>query len=457
VSLDPAYLRQLLERFEKNSARQGGPPGPAPLRLDLLTGGQSIEQSLGFQAGAVAVDNHTAAYAYLQQIDRYIPPGKTGVAFPMNGETEVGLRFQAPPNVVQPAAPSGQVCSFTFFPQGAGVSPASGVPTDVGRSPQPVATGGTQSYWNFPAGLLSETPNILVPAGAKGVALYSGFSSSSGALSLFTLLQVFLTLSVRNADGSFSPVDIRIYDSNVMGLPKANKLVLRFDDTFQLNPDPAATRLVIGGNPGAGQADIFLFWLFDEPGAVQLLPGSLVQLAGSADVSDRTARLLGHVRIDDYFGAATGLLVGASGEIRAKNFDPNSNTAQTVDAVGRALDRPGAYDGIVNTRSIGTQTTVTLAAVAGKRWIAAAMSAAIVSQGGAAAVLDFYLRDGASGAGTVIWHHYFAYQGAVAGTKDQVIDNDLAIPGSVNTAMTAEFANGIANVFEEANLGAWLG
>jgi hypothetical protein len=482
VSLDPAYLRQLLERFEKNSARQGGPPGPAPLRLDLLTGGQSVDQSLGFPAGAVAVDNHSAAYAYLQQIDRYVPPGKTGVAFPMNGETEVGLRFQAPPNVTQADPPDGQVCSFTFYPQGAAVSPASGVPTGAEHlDPQlgdPVGSTATyrqllanaDNLWRAGAPL----PTGVIPAGVKGVAIYSG--TPGNQLSDWTRLWVSLTQTLRNADGTFSPYTTRLYDSDKWGIPPANKLLLRFDDFL-----PLAEGVQIAGrpylsfavNPGANASIIWIFWLYDEPGAFQLLPGSVVQLRGTADVSDRAARLLGHVNVDDWStdtqggmkagtvkvrdaGSNNQLGIGAWNNAWTSLRDSGTGTFLAIDGGGRALVRHSAYDqNGQNATNLNVVATLTFAAVAGKRYVAAHIIGSLAQTGATASTILLLLRDGASGVGAVLSNPRIGVDN-VPGHADRIALSGLGIGGTSGSPMCLEMQAASLTCFQDVELGAYL-
>jgi hypothetical protein len=70
----------------------------------------------------------------------------------------------------------------------------------------------------------------------------------------------------------------------------------------------------------------------------------------------------------------------------------------------------------------------------------------------AAVSVTLNLRDGATGAGTVLASWTFVLAGAIA-AKDEVILCDLNIVGTANTAMTLEFsAAGGANTLESVNL-----
>ena len=92
-----------------------------------------------------------------------------------------------------------------------------------------------------------------------------------------------------------------------------------------------------------------------------------------------------------------------------------------------------------------TQATIARAADAGKRHRCTSVTASL---GGSAAAASgvLNLRDGATGAGTILWSCRLA---APAGATATATLGDLNIIGSLNTAMTLEFAGaGGANTFE---------
>jgi hypothetical protein len=101
-----------------------------------------------------------------------------------------------------------------------------------------------------------------------------------------------------------------------------------------------------------------------------------------------------------------------------------------------------------------TQATASAAAAgAGVRWVCTAIMAGIAATGTAPAAtsVTLNLRDGASGAGTVLWSAELGVP-ATAGATAGVAISDLWIPGSANTAMTLEFAAaGGANTKEWVN------
>lgn len=102
-----------------------------------------------------------------------------------------------------------------------------------------------------------------------------------------------------------------------------------------------------------------------------------------------------------------------------------------------------------------TQATITRAAAgAGVRNVCTSISARIV--GGAVApaavVGTLNLRDGATGVGTILQSWSVSLAAAVA-AKDEVVLTGLNIQGSLNTAMTLEFAAaGGANTLQSVNL-----
>lgn len=95
----------------------------------------------------------------------------------------------------------------------------------------------------------------------------------------------------------------------------------------------------------------------------------------------------------------------------------------------------GAGQWAVNSQpAVATQASASRAAIPGTRHVCKSVSvslAAVAAQG----IIYFNLRDGASGAGTILWSVAFVL---AAGTSDRVTLSGLDIVGSVNTAMTLE-------------------
>lgn len=111
---------------------------------------------------------------------------------------------------------------------------------------------------------------------------------------------------------------------------------------------------------------------------------------------------------------------------------------------------------INHTPAANTQATISRAAVASQRHvctsITARLTAAIATTSGA---VTLNLRDGATGAGTILWSQSLQVGGAASITveTDKIEISGLSIFGSVNTAMTLEFsAAGGASTVESVAL-----
>ena len=97
-----------------------------------------------------------------------------------------------------------------------------------------------------------------------------------------------------------------------------------------------------------------------------------------------------------------------------------------------------------------TQATISKAAVAGMVWHCTAILLTFAAAGTAAAPIAWTLRDGASGAGTVLLSGTLS---AVINTTAVVALSGLDIEGTVNTAMTLEFAGaGATATLQNVNL-----
>jgi hypothetical protein len=127
---------------------------------------------------------------------------------------------------------------------------------------------------------------------------------------------------------------------------------------------------------------------------------------------------------------------------------------QTLQGPGQAIAFPGQW-AVTHSPAANTQATISKAAGgAGVRHVCTSLAARIVggTTAPAAVSVTLNLRDGATGAGTVLASWTFVLAGAIA-AKDEVILCDLNIVGTANTAMTLEFsAAGGANTLESVNL-----
>lgn len=111
----------------------------------------------------------------------------------------------------------------------------------------------------------------------------------------------------------------------------------------------------------------------------------------------------------------------------------------------------GQQWGITNTSAAAGTATISKAAITGFRHVAMCVSASIGVGAAAQGPVTFVVRDGATGAGTVIWTGTMS--AAAAGTGMIAQQCGLNIVGSVSTAMTIEFtAAGAANTVESVSL-----
>lgn len=104
---------------------------------------------------------------------------------------------------------------------------------------------------------------------------------------------------------------------------------------------------------------------------------------------------------------------------------------------------------------VGVQATATKAARAGCRHICTGITATLVGGTVAPAAVQatLNLRDGATGTGTILWSAVLALPATAGSSAVPVQLSGLQILGSINTAMTLEFAAaGGANTFEAVSL-----
>lgn len=140
--------------------------------------------------------------------------------------------------------------------------------------------------------------------------------------------------------------------------------------------------------------------------------------------------------------------------LELQKVDLSAVAAQAADATFLGQTKITEADGVqvivrtgewsqANLPGLAAASTTTRAAVAGVRHVCTAItctfSTAAAAQSGA---MDFVLRDGVSGAGTILWGQRFLLD---VNKNIQWVLTGLNIVGSVNTAMTLEMvAAGVA-------------
>lgn len=132
-------------------------------------------------------------------------------------------------------------------------------------------------------------------------------------------------------------------------------------------------------------------------------------------------------------------------------------TATTArNQIGGQISEKGSRWSAVSQPAANSQATASIAAEAGVRHVAdcigfSADSAAAIT----AANVTVNLRDGATGAGTVIWTYSHSLPTAAAlGVQEVPVQHlcGLNLVGTTNTAMTFEFSAGVTGSIESANL-----
>src|SRR5258707_4318870 len=112
---------------------------------------------------------------------------------------------------------------------------------------------------------------------------------------------------------------------------------------------------------------------------------------------------------------------------------------------------------VTSNRGVGAQATASQPASPapaggqGTRHVCTSVSATLVAAAATAAQATLNLRDGATGAGTILGSWVLAVPGVIGSCTVLPLDS-LEIIGSPNTAMTLEFAAGVATQFESVTL-----
>lgn len=155
--------------------------------------------------------------------------------------------------------------------------------------------------------------------------------------------------------------------------------------------------------------------------------------------------------INGVVSQAFGYLFNGATEERLRSASAANLAAQAGPGIG--LSSPPGMWSVVSTPAAGVQATATKAAgAAGVRHICTAI---LVTFGAIAAPVatqgQWVLRDGATGAGTILMSGQLAIPAAVF-QGQPVFISDLSIPGTGATAMTLEFTAALANLIQGVTL-----
>jgi len=168
-------------------------------------------------------------------------------------------------------------------------------------------------------------------------------------------------------------------------------------------------------------------------------------------------------RLRSFANNADALAVSTLGTLGVSSFSRAFNgttydrlrttSAATVSATTQPFNLATAHPGewsINHTPAANTQATITRAAgAAGVRHVCRSITVTLIGLAAAAeATVLVNLRDGATGAGTILWSARLLVQGTV-GRQETITLSNLNYFGTAATAMTLEFAAaGGANTFE---------
>jgi hypothetical protein len=168
--------------------------------------------------------------------------------------------------------------------------------------------------------------------------------------------------------------------------------------------------------------------------------------------------------LSDTLGNPTAPLLGASGLLwdtsqwvrhksTALTTFPASTTLTARNVVGAGLAEKSARWTVISNPAASSQATASIAAEASVRHVADCLSfSGAATTNPAATALTINLRDGATGAGTIIWTYQIA---VTAATGTLVVPHSICglnLVGTTNTAMTLEFSALLTNLIESVSI-----
>lgn len=158
--------------------------------------------------------------------------------------------------------------------------------------------------------------------------------------------------------------------------------------------------------------------------------GQWQRIRAQADSADGLATGIGHMSVMGH-----GLLFNGATWDRMRSLDA-TNLGNQNGVGGVIVAGPGEW-AIQHQPAAATQATVTRAAGgAGVRHVCRSITVSILAVAAQGQII-VNLRDGATGAGTILWSAGFVL---AAGTSDRIALSGLNIIGTANTAMTLEVA-----------------
>jgi hypothetical protein len=190
--------------------------------------------------------------------------------------------------------------------------------------------------------------------------------------------------------------------------------------------------------------------------SVPVLPGNTSQWGGSSVTTAAALSDTAGNPTAPYIGA-DGMLWDTSQWVRHKGTAlatfPTSQTLTARNIVGAGIMERSSRWSVIHNPAAGTQAVASIAAEGSVRHVADCIS---FSGGSTTApaltALTVNLRDGATGAGTIIWTHEVVISNATGQNVLPFSTCGLNLVGTTNTAMTLEYSAGLANLIEATSI-----
>lgn len=317
--------------------------------------------------------------------------------------------------------------------------------------------------------------NVALDAGSSGVAWDTGALFAGPLAATYRIQIVGHSSAVVYLDVTFDPSVNRQQGSAVLNLTDSSVDVL-YNGPSAIGP---------GGTPQVSVSEIIP--------ALAVIGGG-----GTFDVSDRAARLLGHVAVDS-FGAGVdvtdraarllghAVVQGTSGDVTSvanpadalgnggtwllalsglwvwngatydKLREASAANLAVQSGIGAALVAPPGQWSVQHAPAVSLKATISkVAGGAGVRNVCTGFGFGFsAGTAVAAATVVVNLRDGATGAGTILRSWQFSLP-ATTIAPFAVEATGYEIPGSANTAMTLEFTALLTNLLQFVNLSGHL-
>ena len=189
---------------------------------------------------------------------------------------------------------------------------------------------------------------------------------------------------------------------------------------------------------------------------VPSLPGNTAQWGGTT--------VTGAAALSDSTGNPTAPLIGSHGLLwdtanwsRAKGTAvatmPTAVTLTSRNAIGAALVERSSRWSVVSAPAVSNQATASIAAEGSVRHVADCITFSAGSTTAPALTsLQVNLRDGATGAGTVIWSYQITVANATGQNVAPYSACGLNLVGTTNTALTLEYSALLTNLLESVSL-----